>query len=79
MPKSTKDQLKRTMGQAVNNINLAATYLSTIEDTFRPVHPELADGLVAALGLLKSTTEVIDMFALNAWGMENPNWQAWKE
>lgn len=77
MAKSHRDLMKRTLAQAVNHINAAATDISSLEDEFRPVHPNLANGLVAMLSLLAETLKLINVFAELAWQMKDPNWDAW--
>ena len=77
MSRTVRDAMKRKVAQAVVNINLAASYLSELETEFRPVHPELADGLKVALELAANELLVIDAFALAAWDMESPDWTSW--
>jgi hypothetical protein len=48
-------------------------------DKVETPHEMLADGLQAALALLVSTQEVINEFARISWGMDNPDWQVWRE
>ncbi len=77
MPKRAKDRLKKIIAQANNDINRAGANINAVEAEFRPVHPELADGLVAALSLLVSTQDVINKFGEVAWGMTEPNWDSY--
>lgn len=78
MAKTNKDRIKRTIAQAVNLINSAGIYISQVDDLFSPVHPELAEGLKACLGLLNCSLEVLDSFAYASWGVEHPDWEQWR-
>ena len=74
MPKSTKDVLKRQLGQAGVNLNYSGSYISGLADTFRPVHPELAEILDIAMEGLVNVENLLKVFSDQAWGNPDPEW-----
>jgi hypothetical protein len=78
MPKTKHDLLKRQLAQAYYHLNQSGTFISRVEDQFRPDHPELADGLIAALGLITAVQQVMDTFVEAAWGTTTPAWESWR-
>lgn len=78
MPKTHHDLMKRQLAQAYYHLNLSGTFISRVEDQFRPDHPELADGLIAALGLITAVQQIMDTFVGAAWGNDEVNWESWR-
>lgn len=77
MPKTTRDIYRRHLAQAYININWAATKLLDLYNTFNPVHPELGVLLKAILEGLDIDTEIIQQFAISAWGKIPEDWYSW--
>jgi hypothetical protein len=78
MPKTYRDNLKRQLAHAHYDLEVAGAHIFNVANAFKEVHPELADPLYATLDGLKIILDVLDTFALEAWGKENPNWQGWR-
>ncbi len=77
MPKSNQDLMKRTLAQAFINIDWAGAQIHEVAEKFRPVHPDLAEGLDAAMSLLVTCQEVMNTFAGACWLNDHPDWSSW--
>ena len=67
MAKTTRDKLKRKLAQAYRNIDNSLADLKIVHDTFKDVHPDLADGLASAIQLEILAQETIILFADKCW------------
>ena len=78
MPKTVRDIMKRHLAQAYHDLDLPGNHINTVEDSFRKDHPELADGLLAALELIAQIELVLDAFAELSWGYTGMDWSKWR-
>lgn len=67
MGKTTRDRLKRKLAQAYRNVDNSLQDLKLIHDTFKDVHPDLADGLQAAIELQIHSQTIMLLFADKCW------------
>lgn len=78
MPKTKRDLMKRQLAHAYNNFNLAGGHLQVVIDEFKPVHPELAEGLELCQALILQAMNLLVAFATIAWNNPSPDWDSWR-
>jgi hypothetical protein len=78
MPKTKRDYLRRDMACAQLELIAAGEYLASLEQTFRPVHPEQADILSSAIQGILVIVEVNTSFCDFVWGHHPDNWEDWR-
>jgi len=79
MPQTRRDFMKRTLGQAHNHLESAAEDIITLEQQFRPAHPDLADLLGLMLTGIDTIMGLMDTFADRAWGYHPDNYNVWRQ
>lgn len=70
MAKPERDVVKRKIAQIWYHCEVSLEYIESVEHIFRPVHPDYADGLLAAAGLIIPAQQIIEKFAELAWNLD---------
>jgi hypothetical protein len=78
MGKTKRDNLKRTLAQACHSLDGSLVRIAELEEIFRPVHPDLADGLIAAAQLIADAETVLETFALVSWNVDRKTLETYR-
>lgn len=78
MPKSHKDFLKRTIAQAVLNLQRAARHLADVHDEFVDVHPVEAEYLRQLAISSIMIVDLIDAWWSEVWGPRGSDWESYR-
>lgn len=70
MGKTTRDYLKRKVAQAWYSCERSLATIQDLHELFETPHPDLADGLVAAAGLIISSQVILESFAWSCWEID---------
>jgi len=79
VPKTHRDLLKKQLGHAINNIELAQLRCLELKDGFQGPHPDLAELLQATMVGLEVCLDSLRAFSMHAWGIVPPNVERWRE
>lgn len=78
MPKTYRDNLKRQLAHGYHDLELAGSHIYQVALPFEEQHPEMAESLKAVMEGLIVMMEVLNTFAINAWGRDSVNWESWR-
>ena len=79
MTRTHRDRLKKVLGHALRNVELAEDHILDLERVFKEQHPELAEELVSVLEGLEICLELLNHFSVRAWGYIVPLVERWRD
>ena len=79
MPRTRRDELKRTIAQAHGHITDAMDDFYGLHEQFEPHHPDLAEGLKNAILALSEMQKFVDTFCDIAWGIHPEDYANWRQ
>lgn len=77
MPKTIRDVLKRSCGQAANHMSAAILDLNSVYEQFLPTHPEQAERLKVLMLNLNTLRDAELSFVMDTWGIDEEQLQAY--
>ena len=78
MPKTKRDQLRRTLANAYLHLDQSLGYLNQLRLAFKEQHPEHSETLEQVMTGITLLQDVMAGLAVEWWGHAPEDWESWR-